>query len=407
VDQYSAVLSAAEAADLLGVQRQTLYAYVSRGWLRSVPGGRGPARRYLRSDVERLRARRGRGRGGLGSEPVLDSSITWFDERGPLYRGYPAVELATRDVPFEAVGELLLGGALPERAPRWEPAELSPTIALLTRALAPESPPLVWLQAALPLLGEADPGRYELAPERVRATARRLAPALARLLAARAGREPRAGSSVASAMQTALGARGGPQVRRALGRALVLLADHELNASTFAARVAASARADLYSCLQAALGALAGPRHGGASEDVAAFVERVGSPERAEMMVRDELRRGRLIPGFGHAIYHGLDPRARVLFDTARSLAPGSPVVHIVDAVAQAMERLGRPAANVDAALVSLAAATGIAFRELPGVFAVARSIGWAAHVLEQYAEPDLIRPRARHPGGADAYSSA
>ena len=199
-------------------------------------------------------------------------------------------------------------------------------------------------------------------------------------------------------MADALGARPGKTVRRALDRVLVLLADHELNASTFAGRVAASTGADMYSCVSAALGALAGPRHGTAVESVASLVEAIGDPDRVERELRDRLRRGESIPGFGHVVYGDVDPRARLLFEDARKMAPRSRVVRTVDALVAAMAEAGQPAATVDCGLVAFAAATGIAYRDLPGIFAVARTAGWVAHALEQYGEGRLLRPRARYP---------
>ena len=127
-----AYLSSAEAARQLGVKLPTLYAYTSRGLVRSVPGGRGPARRYVRADIERLRARGEARRGGpalagpalRSGEPVLDSTVTWLSEQGPVYRGLPAVALARADRGFEAVAELLWSGALPDEPVRWRAPDL-------------------------------------------------------------------------------------------------------------------------------------------------------------------------------------------------------------------------------------------------------------------------------------------
>ncbi len=152
----------------------------------------------------------------------------------------------------------------------------------------------------------------------------------------------------------------------------------------------------MYACSLAGLAALQGPRHGGASEQVAALIAEIGLPERAEAVVHERVRRGDFIPGFGHMIYSGPDPRTAPLLETARSLAPQSRVVLTVGALIQAMARAGRPPANVDTALVALGGALGVPPGALPAIFGVGRLAGWVAHALEQYGG-GLLRPRARY----------
>ncbi len=405
----SEYLTSAQAAKRLAVKLPTLYAYTSRGLVRSVPGGRGPARRYLRADVERLRARGEARRGGPPAgggalrfgEPVLDTAITWLSEEGPVYRGYPAVSLAADDVSFESVAELLWGGELPDPPPRWDAQGPGLPLPAL-RALVPaRSHPLAVLPIVVAALGARDRDRYDTHPESVRPRARRV---IRRLTAALAlTREPErfsdslAAATVAESFARAVGTRSSPRQLLALDRALVLLADHELNPSTFAARVAASAQADVYACLGAGLVTVAGPRHGAASERVAALVREIGRPERAAQVVRARIRRGELIPGFGHAVYRGTDPRCAPLLKSARELAPRSRTVATVDALIDAMRAARRPPPNVDAAIVAFAAALGIPTELTPALFAIARLAGWTAHVLEQYQAGFLIRPRARY----------
>ena len=128
-----------------------------------------------------------------------------------------------------------------------------------------------------------------------------------------------------------------------------------------------------------------------------ALVQEIGRPERAASVVRDRLRRGEHIPGFGHLVYAGPDPRAQPVLASARALAPRALAVRVVEALIDAMRDAGRPEPNVDTSIVALAAATGIPPESTPALFAIARMAGWTAHVLEQYGAGFLMRPRARY----------
>jgi citrate synthase len=406
-------MTAQEAAERLGVKLATLYAYASRGLLRSQPSGEGPARLYLRADVERLRARSAARRGGPPAggqalrmgEPVLDTRITWLGDEGPVYRGYPAVDLAVDNVSFEAAAELLWSGELPREAPHWRVSEPGLPLGSLHQIAPPGTPALELLPLIVAGLGVADPDRYDTAPAAVLARARVIIRRCIAWLAA--SEEPERlqpaldAPSAAEALITALGLRDDAPARATIDAALVLLADHELNASTFAARVTASTGADLYGCLQVGFATLAGPRHGAASTRVRAVVDEIGHPERAAHVLRERTRRGDLIPGFGHLVYRVPDPRAAPLLEAARELAPDDPVVRTVDALIDAMADADRPPPNVDCALVSVAAALGMPPEATPALFAIARMAGWTAHVLEQYEAPFIVRPRARYLEGS------
>jgi citrate synthase len=323
-NQPSEFLSGTEAARLLGVKRKTLYAYASRGLLRSEPGGHGgKARVYRRSDMERLRARSD-ARAGHGAvaasalrfgEPVLDSALTDIRDGSLLYRGVSAIALAESDTAFEEVARFLWtgepvtsrGGAAFElfdvarsSASKIEPKHLA---ALIPRG-TPALPSLSLMAAAM---GAQDLERFQapLSAELPRAASivKRLATALG------VGDEPQrvraalSAETVAKAALIALGARTSRAAARAVNRALVLIADHELNPSTFAVRVAASAGADLYACVSAGLATLSGSEHGGACDRVEALVAEAGRPERARAVVQDRTQRGEAIPGFGHRLY--------------------------------------------------------------------------------------------------------
>jgi citrate synthase len=225
------------------------------------------------------------------------------------------------------------------------------------------------------------------------------APARAR----RAARAPRIAEVVARAF--ALELRAGTLA--AIDALLILLADHELNASTFAARVAASTHADVYAVVQAGLATLSGPLHGATSDRFEALLAEVGAPEQAERAVQERARRGERIPGFGHAFYGAAgDARARALLELAWERGK-APEVAIANAVIGAMERARKPPPNVDSAAVALRAALGMPSGAVAGLFAVGRSAGWVAHALEQVATGHLLRPRARYKGPAPPTSEA
>jgi citrate synthase len=393
-----ASLGAAEAAEWLGVKPQTLYAYASRGQLRRV--GTGKRRRYLLEDLQRLQTRQ-RARSGHGpvaaaalsfGEPVLDTSITAIDERGPLYRGRPAIELALSGARFEAVAELLWTGELPAAPAPW-PALAAPKLAL---GAAPCS--LDELLFAVAALGAAF-AQPAPTPELERELARRLVRSVAELLVPSRAR----GADGYLAELVAVNARAPkPAAAAALDLALVMLADHELNASSFSARIAASTGAQLLPCFIAALATLSGPRHGGACDRVEALLDEAASLPRPSDVLERRARRGDLVPGFGHPLYPAGDPRAPPLLDRARALANRSrPLARKLGpsfAVADSMQRQGLPP-TIDFALVVLTRALGMRAGSAALLFALGRSAGWAAHVLEQRGSDAVLRPRARYLG--------
>jgi citrate synthase len=407
-------VSAREAVALLGVRLPTLYAYVSRGLVASIPGPKRKQRLYRLADLERLKARHDARAGHAAvaagalrwGEPVLDSAITRIDPDGAHYRGVCAVGLAKEDAAFEAVAELLWRGSLPQGAGRpWAAPGFGAPAAELAAALSDggsEADPLLRLAVALPALAGRDPHRTQPSPDAECARARvlmvRLRAALALGHAARLRRALEA-PSMAAGVLVALGGRADAESVRAINRCLVLCADHELNASTFAARVAASAGCDLYACVSAALAVLTGARHGGMSRVVEAMVADVGSPEGARRFVEERCRRGELIPGFGHRLYPDRDPRAEALLGFARGpLGPDSrrdTLLALVDAV----RTVGREPPTLDVGLVATTRALRLPAGSAAALFAMGRIAGWIAHVLEQREAGYLLRPRARYIG--------
>jgi citrate synthase len=390
-------LAAADAAALLGVKPQTLYAYASRGLVRRV--GAGKRRRYLLEDLERLQLKQ-RARAGHGpvaaaalsfGEPVLDTRITGIDRRGPLYRGKPAVDLAVEGTSFEAVAELLWTGELPASRPVWQRA--SPLAAHVARCAS-----LAELWLAFPGLSGARNLRA-LGAESELGQGRLLIGQLAELLV-----EPRARAGAHGIAELAARAARAPklQARAALDLALVLLADHELNASSFAARVAASTGASLPASLMAALCTLSGPRHGGACDRVEALLDEAAALDEPRDVIERRLRRGDAVPGFGHPLYPEGDPRAAPLLGRVQLLAGQNRVVErrltATFAIAELMRQQGLPP-TIDFALVALTRSLGMRPGSAALLFALGRSAGWIAHVLEQRQSDGVLRPRARYLG--------
>jgi citrate synthase len=405
------LLDAQGAAEFLGVKLQTLYAYASRGLVTSVPGERGRARGYARADLERLRARHdarsGHGPVAAGAlrwgEPVLDSALTAIQDGALYYRGQAAVGLAAGGASFEAVAELLWGGTLPAEAPRWSPLPFDRKV--LAPLLPAGASPLDQLTMLVPFLALRDPERFAAPREADVARARQLLATMARSFAPATDTAKKTAPSgptrIAPLLAAALGAKAPKEAAQALDQALVLVADHELNVSSFTARVTASAGADLYACISAALAAISGPLHGGVCDRVESLVDTMGKPDRARALVAERVRRGEGIPGFGHPLYPQGDPRARPLLALAEELGPKQPGVRAVLALVKAMADTERGLPTIDLGLVALCHALGARTGTATGLFALGRSAGWVAHILEQREEGHLLRPRARYTGPA------
>lgn len=366
-DWYSREQALAE----LGVAAQTLYAYVSRGLIARRPDPADPRRsQYRRDDIAALTQRRARGRrtaaiaaGAIAwGEPVIDTAISTVVHGRLIFRGQDAAVLAEHAT-VEQVAHLL-----------WD----APRLPVIPMIDAPPDPfvalaGLVGTARALP--GRSHPRLCTDAEQAVATLAAALGATGEGALHERLAR----GWGLAS---------GASDVIR---RALVLLADHELNASTFAARVAASTGAPMAACLLAGLSALSGPRHGGAGAATAALAQE-SAARGADAAVARWLADHRLLPGFGHPLYPGGDPRAAALLAV---ITPDAGLARLRDAAAEASEA----APNVDFALLVVTRALALPDDASFRLFALGRSIGWAAHVMEQAQRSAIIRPRARYVG--------
>ena len=392
VINMSTHLSASAAAQRLGVSRATLYAYVSRGLIRSraVDGRR--AREYAREDIEQLAAQtRGRtdplgvARRALAFEglPVLSSALSLIDGGCLYYRGQDAVALS-REAQFEQVAALLWDGPCVVASAARPSASVQRRLARLDFASAGA--------AHLCLARPHDVSSAERTPAAVCASGGKIVGELTGLAT---GFTPGQGN-VAARVARAFGARG-PRARRAIEAALILCADHELNASSFAARVIAATGAAPVMAVIGALGALSGPRHGGMTDGVWRMFDALARPSAASDVLADALRSGARIPGFGHPLYPDGDPRGARLLELCASGAESRRAA----ALRAAGERALGLHANVDFGLVALCRSLGFP-RHAPFVlFALGRSAGWIGHAIEQYATGELIRPRARYVGVA------
>ncbi|MEZ4231216.1 MAG: citrate synthase family protein [Polyangiaceae bacterium] len=411
------LLTASEAAALLGVRLQTLYAYVSRGKLQSERGpGGGRARLYPESEVRRLlntsQARAGHAATAQGAldwgQPVLSSSITEISDAGPCYRGVAFSELIERGVAYEGACDLLWFGAWGEGSD-WcdtklpSASELSAWLRRLRQVPGPS--PLEALQLLVPWLALDDPSSHGATPEAEHHRARRLITLLASCLGPAMSRRGVAASltpqPIARRVLRGFGLESGRAFWRRcrlLDAALVASLDHELNASTFCARVAASAGANLYASVSAGLGALSGPRHGRVCDRVEALIEETDRPGRARETIDERARRGEQLPGFGHPLYPHGDPRGSALVELAVRHGRGRGL-RTLSALVEAMRDSGRPGPTLDAGLVAVSLALGLPRGAAAGLFALGRSGGWVAHILEQREQPALLRPRARYVG--------
>lgn len=372
----STLIRSTEAAALLNISKPTLYAYVSRGRLTRTTGADGRTSLFARDEVERL-AQRGR-RAPSGPRPTIDvqisSDITTIDESSLRYLGHDVVDLAVGHR-FEDVAELLWSGRIGpiSSATNW-PAASPADRAGLAPAAVMQMSPIARIATASHLLGalhlDDSPGD----------AARRLLLALPDLF----GSTRRTGR-YAHRLAAAWRRRPTPELVHTIDTALVLLADHELATSTLAVRIAASVRTSPYAAFAAGLANMEGALHGSASAEAHRFLEQCAETEPAVVIAQLRSDR-RLIPGFGHKIYRGVDPRFPPLLDCVRRLDPDT--VGVVDAVVTEAGRVMSHAPNADLALGALTIAAGLEANT--PIFAIARIAGWGAHYAEEIGEPPV-----------------
>lgn len=395
-------LTAQEAASLLNVSLPTLYAYVSRGFVRSEEG-EGPKRnrRYAREDIEKLLNRKElkRNPGKVVEsalhfgEPVLESAITLIENGRFFYRGYDVVQLA-QERTVEEVAALIWTGSF-ETAPWFATSKtFTPVPTGLTEQLATFSP-IERFQAILPFVASSDLAAYDLAETAVCQTGARI---LHLLIHTAIANYQATDTNLAQTLQQgwipAL-----PQAAPLLNAALILCADHELNVSSFTARCVASAGSTPYAVVMAGLAALQGYKHGGHTERVNALWREIGHSENVRSTLFNRLKRGDSIPGFGHKLYPQGDPRFKALWEMISAVFPNSPVLAFTQALVTEVQNSVGQHPTVDLGLVALAQALQLPPGSAIALFALGRTIGWIGHAIEQYRLDQLIRPRARYVG--------
>ena len=355
---------------------------------------------------------------GLRDVVACDSSITCIDpDKGTLaYRGYDIADLVEHST-FEETAYLLWYGRLPGELEYrafldgfTRAIELPMETVMILRLFPRAATPMEVLRTSVSSLGHWDPDSGNTLRDACLRKAIRLTTRLPLLVSShqrlRDGREPIhpvPGRSIAyNFLYTLTGQEPDALVKRTFDQALIMHVDHELNASTFAARVTAATMADIYSSVTSAIGALKGPLHGGANEQVMRMLTDIGKPQRAEAWVKERLAGKAKISGFGHPVYRTEDPRAAILRGLAEQLSKhvGNDLWY---AITREVERVMRESTsvfpNVDLYSASVYHLMGIPTELFTPIFACSRVVGWTAHILEQWENNRIIRPRANYTG--------
>lgn len=385
-------IDAREATRLLAVSRGTLYAYVSRGFVRSEPvPGKTRERRYAREDVELLRVRAEERRNPEKAAqhalrwgvPVLESAITLIADGKLYYRGHDVAELV-KARSLEEVASLVWTGSFESDVFD------TPLHVVAGDDTAHDLPFISRAQSILPLVAARDPLAFDLRPRHVAQTGWRIVNLLTSVAAESSDLEPTVEQTLATAW-VPKSKHAAPLIRAAL----IVCADHELNVSAFTARCVASASSNPYSVVIAGLAALEGPKHGGGTARIAALLGELRRARDVRRTLADRLRRGETIDGFGHRLYSDGDPRAALLL----SMLPASKELTFLRSVVSAASHALGEAPNLDFALVAVERALALPRGSALTLFAIGRTIGWIAHAIEQYETNTIIRPRARYVG--------
>ncbi len=405
-------LSAQEACDRLGVKEATLYAYVSRGLIRSeVESHSSRKRRYLTEDVDKLVDRKEQRRDPAKvvedalhwGVPLLDSAITMIADNHLYFRGQDASELA-RNQSLEAVAALIWLDDINAAPHLFDQQPLIPPIDFAAVA-SMNLPTMPALQIALTLSSVQDFAAYDLNPLPVARTGARILKLMIETLVG-TRRASSAGVHLETTLADTLAAAWSTDAAFLLNAAMVLCADHELNASSFAARITASVEANPYAVVQAGLAAIQGFKHGGHTTRVTAFLREVAHVKNVQQAIGERLRRGDSATGFGHNLYPEGDPRAKALMSMMFEHLPNSSSLTLAQTVANSVAQMTGKLPTIDFAIATLELALSLPDGSALALFALGRIVGWIGHAIEQYGSPQIIRPRARYVGKPPIWDS-
>lgn len=400
-------LSAKEAAKMLDISVSTLYAYVSRGLIRSEQTSEGKRqKRYYAEDVEKLLARKDGRRNpeSLAKDalhwgaPVMDSAITLIDNGKLYYRGHDVQSLAKQNT-VEEVASLIWLDNMAEAKNLFDhdvyiSAQKYEMMLLHMEMDGAELTPIQELLTFLPSASADDMSAYDLRPAVVAQTGARIM----RLMVSVAAGDVPENISIPEMLQYGWCPDDEKSIP-VMNAALIVTADHELNASSFSARVVASAGATPYATVIGGLSALQGVKHGGYTERVEALFNEADSPDKIRDVMRARLRRGDDIPGFGHKLYADADPRAEVLFEILSEYYGDTAEFQLIKKAVDVADDLIGEFPGIDTLLVAVARVLKLPPGSALALFALGRTIGWIGHAIEQYETNRLIRPRARYTG--------
>jgi citrate synthase len=406
-----------EAIKLLGIKPETLYSYVSRGWIRRLRHPDKKQSLYFKEDIEKIRARSdARKQEGVvaagamqyGGEPVILTAVTELTPTGPHYRNRSALELANSGMPFESTAELLWSGICSDAAVSWTLQPPSAEFLRLANSLGKlhgntgihEIFSIVTLALGISV-GSPNKRMKQEAPfiQEARQLIQTLTGCLGFLSAKRAYRSIKQDESVAEAVIRSLGIIPSPGKLRMMNAALTLSADHELNPATFAARIAASSEADLHACVATAICTHSGGRIARACDRLEDFFTSARTSTQLLNKIIALEKTFQAIPGFNHPLYPKGDPRAYCLLTIIKETSPQSrqleQIYNFLDEAATRLQLYPR----IEMAIVVLAFALELPARSAAGLFTFGRTAGWVAHVMEQRLTGYLIRPRAKFGG--------
>lgn len=403
-------LSRDEAIAILKIQPQTLYAYVSRGIIHRYTNSLNNTSMYSKEDVEKAKTRsasRSKSPVSLsGNSAVLNTSLTEITTGGPRYRNRLATALAKQGWSFETVAEYLWTGDWMEELEAWHGG--NPSVGMaddLDRIFRRhEDLHLIqWFTAVAMGLSIEEGTRRERLQigETPLTTARRMIRVMAGVFGlvgpSRNYSAVRPGESIAAGIIRALGAKREAEATAAINRALVLVADHELNPATLSARIAASGGVDMHSCICAALSVHYGTLIGRGCDRIAALIEPNASVDEATATIKRMTDVGRIPPGFGHPLYPVGDPRTPLLLELAKNVSGRHTADMPLLAAADYVYKRLRLKPRVEFGVLALTRSLELPDQAASGLIALGRTSGWVAHILEQRLAGFLIRPRARY----------